>query len=371
MIIVIAAAAVGLVGVLGFVALTGGSDDPAVTPAVTTPGVSTPGAPIPSEPVASTPAEQPAATTAEPPATSAVPDTQPPAAGGTVETLATLPAPAAGLTLEGGDVVAVLDDSSVVRVSADGSVTALGAVTGSPGGVAVAPDGEVVVSTPAGVQRVADGTLLLDGAAVGLGSTPGPLAFDGVGNLYVADNDNGRVIRQATDGALSLVAGSGAAADGALVDGVAIDVALGPVTGLAVDGSGRLLIGDAGTAAVRAVTADGSITTVVGGGTTPVEPTVGPIDASPTDLDLGTVSGLGIDGGGGIAVTDDAQGLILMIASDGKVSVAIARSPSVTAPADGVPAGESTVGTIGPVGLERTGAIVFTDGDVLRRIAGS
>jgi hypothetical protein len=282
--------------------------------------------------------------------------------------VAELSAPAVGIAVEVGDVIAVLTDSSVVRVAADGTVETVGTVIGAAGGVAVAPDGEIVVSTPEGVQRVTDGTLLLDGAAVGLGATPGPLAFDGVGNLYVADNDNGRVIRQGTDGALSLVAGNGSTPDGAPTDGEAVDVAVGPVTGLALDGTGRLLIADGGTSAVRAVSGDGSIVTIVGGGSVPVGQTVGPVEASPTELALGGISGLAVDGAGAIAISDDVQGIVLVVGADGAVTVAIARNPAVSQPADGVPAGQSTVGPIGPVGLERSGAVLFTDANALRRI---
>jgi hypothetical protein len=362
--LVIAAAvlAAGIIGAVAVVALNGGSDDESVpaTSDVVTDSSEQPDSSNPSQPDTTVPD-----TTSPDTAPATTPDDPRP----TVNAVATLTAPAIGLADSSGDLIAVGADSSVVRIAADGAITPLGTVNGTPGGLAIAPDGDVVVSTPDGVQRVADGTMLLDGSTVGLGTSPGPLAFDGAGNLYVADNDNGRVIRQSVDGALSLVAGNGGTPDSAPVNGAAVEVALGKVTGLAIDGLGRLLIADSATASVRAVTADGSITTVVGGGAARVEPIVGPVSSTPTDLALGTITGLSVDGAGGIAITDERSGVVLTIDRTGTVAVAIARQSAIVAPIDGVPAGESTVGVFGPVVFEPSGAVVFADGAAIRRIA--
>jgi hypothetical protein len=92
----------------------------------------------------------------------------------------------------------------------------------------------------------------------------GGLATDNAGNLYVADSDNLRVRRISPDGIITTVAGNGSV--GHSGDG-------GPATGaqfvtvmcVATDGAGNLLICDGG-GYVRRVSADGTITTVVGTG---------------------------------------------------------------------------------------------------------
>ena len=77
------------------------------------------------------------------------------------------------------------------------------------------------------------------------------IAFDGKGNLYVADPDNSIVARIAPDGTLTVVAGNGK--QGYSGDG-------GPATA-----GGNLYIADSGNLRVRKV-AGGIITTIAGNG---------------------------------------------------------------------------------------------------------
>lgn len=367
-IIGIVAAVVALVAVLAITNLSGSDDEPtpsspgstvaegSVPAEVTTPASVVPteappaSGPADSEPPASAPPETPSPTTAAPPA------------GDDVTDVATLSGQPVGLAANGAaGLVAATVDSAVVGVAADGELTSLGNASGVPGGVAVAPAGDVVVSTPAGIVNVVDGSVVLDGAIAGLGTTPGPLAFDGVGNLYIADNDNNRIVRQGTDGSLNLVAGNGSdPGDVPAEDGLALDVAIGRVTGLAIDQTGRLLIGDAGTRTVRAVAGDGSITTVVGGGTVPVDAADGvPAGTGPRDVQLGGVSGLAVSAAsGGLAVSDDSQHVILVVDADGTVSVVVGPGGSSITTATGV---------LGPVVITGN-ELTFTDGDVIRRI---
>src|SRR3954453_11136678 len=88
------------------------------------------------------------------------------------------------------------------------------------------------------------------------------------GSVYIADTDGHRVHCVAPDGTVSTVAGIGRAGfsgDG----GPATEAALNAPYGLTVDESGSLFIADLGNRRIRKVTADGSITTVAGGGTVP------------------------------------------------------------------------------------------------------
>lgn len=196
-------------------------------------------------------------------------------------------------------------------------------------GIAVAGDGTVFLATAEGVVSVRRGVreLILDGAAAGLSNTLGPLALDGGGNLYVADNGTGRVIRQAPDGALTLVAGTGtlALAGATPADGVAAVTDIGVVTGMVIDRSGNLLMTDSTLGRLRAVNPSGQILTVA-------------VVDQPT--------GLAVDSRGTVFVADGTAGTILQILEDGQ--------------------GEPVAGSSGtrPVALTiaSSGKLIFTDG---------
>jgi|GEM_PF-5681880 len=106
-----------------------------------------------------------------------------------------------------------------------------------------------------------------DGAAAALAAVnlPMDVAFDGGGNLYIADTDNNRVRRvDAVTGIITTVAGDGQqgyAGDG----GAAVNAQLSLPAGIAVDATGNIFIADTGNNVVRKVNAQtGIITTVAG-----------------------------------------------------------------------------------------------------------
>ena len=271
-------------------------------------------------------------------------------------------------------------DAAVTRV-ANGESTVFAApnpALGVPGGIAVTSDGSVLLSTPAGVQSIVDGgapTIVLDAAAAGLGATPGPITLDGVGNLYLADNDTHRIIRRGTDGSLSLIAGSGAAATpGPLVgDGQpAGSVPIGTITGLAVDPAGNLLFADSTVVAIRRVAGDGTLSTVAGGGATPVAAADGTWIADGTAANAVAflaLDGLAVDNASRVYATDSASGAIVRIIGDGTVELVIAQQVGVE-PIDGVAARESAVTAVGAVSTDRSGTLYFEDGPTLRSLPG-
>ena len=261
-ILAVAAAVAAVVAAGVVVLLGGGDDDEAAPPAPTVPAPTVPAPTVPA------PTETTTAST-------------PPPSPATV-VLAELTGVVAMAATDDG-IVAVTDTGSVVLV-ADGEASVLAELGDVPGGVAALPTGELLVTVGDDVVRVpaAGGRAetVLDGSTVEVGATPGPIAVDGAGNAYIADNDNGRVIRLAIDGSLSLVAGE-----------------LGTITGLAIDRSGALLIADATARSVRAVTADGTIATRATG--------------------FGSVDGLAVEPGGPVYVADGAAGVLVEVDADG------------------------------------------------------
>lgn len=157
-----------------------------------------------------------------------------------------------------------------------------------PNGVAVDSSGNVVIAdtsdnrvlevTPAGAISVVAGTGTAgyrgDGAAATAArlSQPAGVAVDAQDNVYIADASN-NVIRRvdATTGDITTVAGN-YAADQANNDclgafsgdgGEATSAQLNDPQGVAVDGAGHLFIADTFNHAIREVTPDGTITTLV------------------------------------------------------------------------------------------------------------
>src|SRR5215469_8838460 len=145
----------------------------------------------------------------------------------------------------------------VFQLNQDGIVTRI-AGTGQPG---YSGDGGPATSAQLQLESVA----LAPPLAYYVDPPPPGIAVDNGGNVYVADNGNYRVRKISPDGIITTVAGSGTAGfsgDG----GPAISAQLSPVSGLAIDAAGNLLIADFSANRIRRVAADGSIATMAGTG---------------------------------------------------------------------------------------------------------
>ncbi len=110
--------------------------------------------------------------------------------------------------------------------------------------------------------------------AAGLGTpaapqfkNPGQIAYDGAGNLFVADTGNHRVVKLDAAAQMTVVAGTGTA--GSTGDGGAATAAtLRAPEGVVVDSAGNVFIADTGNHKIRVVkAADGQIITIAGTGT--------------------------------------------------------------------------------------------------------
>ena len=94
---------------------------------------------------------------------------------------------------------------------------------------------------------------------------PAGLAVDAAGNLYIADTGNHRILLLTPGGAISTVAGTGAAGfsgDG----GPAVAAQLNAPSAVAVDANENIYIADTGNNRVRLVAPAGNISTIAGTG---------------------------------------------------------------------------------------------------------
>jgi sugar lactone lactonase YvrE len=164
--------------------------------------------------------------------------------------------------------------------SAGGYVNATGAAArfSNPVGVAVDSNSNVYVSdynnnairkiTPAGVvTTLAGGGPGSPGTTDGNGTAalfngPRGVAVDGVGNVIVADRDNGTIRIVTPVGDVSTLAGS--PGNSGYADGTGSSARFNWPNNPAVDAAGNIYVPDANNSAIRRVTPAGVVTTVVG-----------------------------------------------------------------------------------------------------------
>jgi len=171
--------------------------------------------------------------------------------------------------------------------------------------------------------------------------SPVGLAFDAQGNLYIADTDNSAV-RKVTNGKISTVAGNGVqghAGDG----GPAAAARLNSPQGVAVDGQGNLYITDTLNYTIRMVSPSGNISTVAGTGVAGYAGDGGPAGQA----QLSYPTGIAIDTAGNVYFSD-AGAAVRKISAGGTIAT-IAGNGSVGYTGDG---GLATMASLhGPAGI--------------------
>lgn len=225
----------------------------------------------------------------------------------------------AGLHGQVGLVVTVAGDNAF-RARGDGGPATRASIS-TPDEVAAAPDGGYYLASynagkvwkvsPAGILRSLPGI------------APGRLAVDGDGSVLVADGTTERVIRVATNGVVSVVAGTGVtgfSGDG----GPAVSAQLKGPGAMALDSAGNLYVADSGNHKIRRVSKSGVITTLM--------------DADPRGLAIDPAGNLYYTMGHSVFKVTP-QGAVTRIAGDGLGRYA----------GDGGPAAAASLNT--PVGI--------------------
>ena len=126
-------------------------------------------------------------------------------------------------------------------------------------------------------------------------------------------------------------------------------MAIGVVTGLAIDTGGNLVFADATTLAVRQVAGDGTLSTLTAGGA------------------FLSLDALAVDSAGRVYVADSASAAIVRLTGS-TTEVVIAQQVGV-APVDGVAANASSVTAVGAIAIDRAGTLYFEDGVALRSLS--
>ena len=196
-----------------------------------------------------------------------------------------------------------------------------------PFGVAVAPDGSILVADGVQADRIRriapDGRVsTVAGSAPGFidgrgetarFSTPSGIAVDAAGAIYVADTGNNVIRRIAPDGLVSTFAGDGT--PGNRDDAARKAQFNGPI-GVAVDRTGRVIVADTYNDRIRVIERDGAVRTLAGSG----EP--GNADGVGTRASFHTPCGVAVDSHGNVYVADTGNGVVRTIDPGGTVTTA-------------------------------------------------
>jgi hypothetical protein len=147
---------------------------------------------------------------------------------------------------------------------------------------------------------------------------PSDVAFDGLGNLYITDNANGRIRMINTSGIINTVAGNGTSGytgDG----GQATSAQFNGIYGITLDASGNIYVADAGNFCVRMINTSGIINTVAGNGTSGFSGDGGQATAA----QLRNARGVAIDATGNLYIADGVNNCIRMVNSAGIINTVV------------------------------------------------
>jgi hypothetical protein len=172
--------------------------------------------------------------------------------------------------------------------------------------------------TPSGVVSVLAGTAGVFGSAEGTGpsvqfSGPQGVAVDSGGNIYVADTGNS-TIRKITSGGVSSTL-AGAAGNPGNADGTGPTAQFNQPEGVAVDSANNVYVADTWNHTIRKITSGGVSSTLAG-----LAGTFGSFDGANSAARFNGPTGVTVDSGGNIYVTDYNNDTIRKVTSAGVVT---------------------------------------------------
>ena len=192
-------------------------------------------------------------------------------------------------------------------------------------------------------------------------NAPMALQFGSDGALYVADSSNARVRRVAVDGTISTATGTGVFGYNAGDGGPATEARVNLPLGLAI-GDGVLYIADFFNSRVRAVGPDGIIRTFAGSGSAGFGGDGGPAG----DAKI-SPRGLARSKEGTVYIVDGNNNRIRAVGANGNIST-FAGNGVFGVGDDGVPATSAPFGGVSAVVVAEDGAVFIAEGARVRRV---
>ena len=244
------------------------------------------------------------------------------------------------------------------------------------GNVYVADSGNCTIRkiSPDGTALTLAGSANKPGTGDGKGATarfvhPEGIAVDAKGNVYVADTWSHTIRKITPLGTVSTLAGRAGKFGSA--DGKGGKAQFNGPRGIAVDKNGNLYVADGGNYTIRKITPDGVVTTLAGSATNP-----GVADGKGSAAQFYYPTGVAVDAGENVYVTDSWNHTIRKVTQDGLVTTLAGTSQSsgsddgrggaarfnrpegIAADADGnvyvADAGNQTIRKVTPEGLVTT-----------------
>jgi uncharacterized protein (TIGR03437 family) len=202
-------------------------------------------------------------------------------------------------------------------------------------------------------------TAVIGNGTAGSGSNqlsgPQGVAVDSSGNVYVADTQNARIVKVTPGGSASTYAGNGSPGYGG-DNGAATSAQIYTPTGVAVDAKGNLYIADYQNHRVRKVATDGTITTVAGNGN---QGYAGDGGAATSAL-LNYPAGVAVDSGGNLYIADWGNYVIRKVLASGTI-VTIAGNHRPGFSGDGGLAPQAQIDSPTDVAVDSSWNVYFTD----------
>lgn len=213
------------------------------------------------------------------------------------------------------------------------TVTAGGAVT--------------TIAGSAGVRDVLDGP-----GTTARFADPAAVAVDGAGTLHVADTGNHTIRKITPAGDVTTLAGTGRMPGS--VDGTGPAARFHSPGGVAVDGAGTLYVADTGNHTLRKVTADGVVMTMAGAPGMP-----GSADGTGGGARFNGPSSVAVDRAGNIYVADRGNATIRKVTPDAVVTT-LAGTAGMSGSADGTGAA-ARFQALHSIAVDRAGNVYVTD----------
>ncbi|MCH8623069.1 gluconolaconase [Undibacterium sp. TS12] len=176
------------------------------------------------------------------------------------------------------------EHNQIMKISRDGAITAL---AGSAEGFADGQGAQAAFNTPSG------------------------MVIDGKGNLLVADTANHAIRCISADGVVTTVAGNGKPG---YQDGPAGQAQFNGPVGVTVDKTGNIYVADTYNDRIRKISTDGQVSTVAGGALS------GYLDGPAATAQFDTPTGITVNSKGDLLIADSRNNAIRRLSADGQVS---------------------------------------------------
>ncbi len=186
---------------------------------------------------------------------------------------------------------------------------------------------------------------------------PRGVVVDGLGNIYIADNQNNVIRKVNTSGTITTFAGNGTAGYSGN-GGAATSAQLNGPWGLAVDAAGNVYIADKDNRVIRKVNTLGIITTVAGNGTSGFGGDGGPA----TSAMLANPLNVKVDGSGNLYIVDQQNFRIRKVSTSGIITTVVGNGTG-TYGGDGVAATATGLTYPDAVAIDGSGNIFIAVGN--------